>query len=127
MSEASVALEFDDIQYGVLRPPTHPYAATYVVLRIDDRKAGGELIRRAVGVVNSAADAYSVPMNLARNQLVNRSISRPWRSPRSLTERLSLLSLSITVFTMHAPARITSARFGCNPTIFRRSSSERER
>jgi deferrochelatase/peroxidase EfeB len=56
---ASVALELDDIQSGVLRPRPSPYAATYIALRIDDRKAGRELMRRALGVVNSAADAAS--------------------------------------------------------------------
>ena len=33
-------LEFDDIQSGVLRPRPAPYAATYIMLRIDDRAAG---------------------------------------------------------------------------------------
>ena len=42
----------------------------------------------------------------------NRSTSRPWRRPRSLTVRGPCPSLSITVRTMQAPARITSARFG---------------
>ena len=39
-------LELDDIQSGVLRPRPTPYAATYILLRIDDRKAGRELMRR---------------------------------------------------------------------------------
>jgi Dyp-type peroxidase family len=55
----SVALELDDIQSGVLRPRPSPYAATYIGLRIDDRKAGRELMRRACGVVNSAAESAS--------------------------------------------------------------------
>ena len=38
--EANVMLELDDIQSGVLRPRPTPYAATYIVLRIDDRNAG---------------------------------------------------------------------------------------
>ena len=45
--EANAILELDDIQSGVLRPRPTPYAATYIVLRIDDCKAGRELIRRA--------------------------------------------------------------------------------
>ena len=44
--EANVRLELDDIQSGVLRPRPTPYAATYMLLRIDDRKAGRELMRR---------------------------------------------------------------------------------
>ena len=39
-------LELDDIQSGVLRPRPSPYAATYVLFRIDERKAGRELMRR---------------------------------------------------------------------------------
>lgn len=51
-----VTLELDDIQSGVLRPRPSPYAAAYILLRIDDRKAGRELMRRASGVVTSAAN-----------------------------------------------------------------------
>ena len=54
--EASVTLELDDIQSGVLRPRPAPYAATYIALRIDDRKAGRELMRRLCTVVTSAAN-----------------------------------------------------------------------
>ena len=52
-------LELDDIQSGVLRPRPGPYEATYVVLRIDDRKAGRELMRRISRVVTSAANPTS--------------------------------------------------------------------
>jgi Dyp-type peroxidase family len=52
-------LELDDIQSGILRPRPTPYAATYIVLRIDDRKAGRELIRRVSAVVTSAANPTS--------------------------------------------------------------------
>ena len=48
-------LELDDIQSGVLRPRPAPYAATYVLFRIDDRNAGRELMRRLRSVVASAA------------------------------------------------------------------------
>ena len=54
--ETSADLELDDIQSGVLRPRPAPYAATYILVRIDDRKAGRELIRRASAVVTSAAN-----------------------------------------------------------------------
>jgi len=56
MLEDDVALELDDIQAGVLRPRPTPYAATYIIFRIDDRSAGRELIRRLCNVVSSAAD-----------------------------------------------------------------------
>ena len=52
-------LELDDIQSGVLRPRPAPYAAVYVVFRIDDRKAGRELMRRIRPVVASAAHPAS--------------------------------------------------------------------
>jgi Dyp-type peroxidase family len=52
-------LELDDIQSGVLRPRPTPYVATYIAFRIGDRKAGRELMRRAAGVVTSAANPTS--------------------------------------------------------------------
>ena len=52
-------LELDDIQSGVLRPRPSPYAATYLVFRIDERGGGRELIRRVSAVVSSAADPAS--------------------------------------------------------------------
>ena len=52
-------LELDDIQSGVLRPRPAPYAAVYVLFRIDDRKAGRELMRRIRPVVASAAHPES--------------------------------------------------------------------
>jgi Dyp-type peroxidase family len=50
------SLELGDIQSGVLRPRPTPYAATYIALRIDDPKAGRELMRRLSVAVSSAAD-----------------------------------------------------------------------
>ena len=52
-------LELDDIQSGLLRPRPTPYAATYVLLRIDDRDAGRELMRRLSCVVSSASHPRS--------------------------------------------------------------------
>jgi Dyp-type peroxidase family len=54
-----LVLELDDIQSGVLRPRPTPFAATYIVLRIDDRSAGRELMRRLSKVVASAAHPES--------------------------------------------------------------------
>src|SRR5262245_32780383 len=52
-------LELDDIQSGVLRPRPSPYAATYIVFRIDDPNGGREFMRRVSTVVTSAADPAS--------------------------------------------------------------------
>jgi Dyp-type peroxidase family len=52
-------LELNDIQSGVLRPRPSPFAATYIILRIDDRDAGRDLMRRLTKVVASAADPES--------------------------------------------------------------------
>ena len=54
-----VMLELDDIQSGVLRPRPSPYAATYILLRIDDARAGRALIERLARVVSSAANTKS--------------------------------------------------------------------
>ena len=56
---ASTILELDDIQSGVLRPRPTPYAATYVLFRIDECKAGRELMARLSSVVASAAHPTS--------------------------------------------------------------------
>jgi Dyp-type peroxidase family len=52
-------LDLDDIQSGVLRPRPSPYAATYVLLRVDDAAAGRALMGRLAGVVPSAAHPTS--------------------------------------------------------------------
>ncbi|HEY2473816.1 MAG TPA: Dyp-type peroxidase [Candidatus Cybelea sp.] len=52
-------LDLADIQSGVLRPRPVPFAATYIILRIDDRAAGRELMRRLSEVVASAAHPES--------------------------------------------------------------------
>jgi Dyp-type peroxidase family len=52
---AAPRLELEDIQGGVLRPRPSPYAATYILLRIDDRHDGRALLRRLCDVVTPAA------------------------------------------------------------------------
>ncbi|MGA9520382.1 MAG: peroxidase, partial [Myxococcaceae bacterium] len=56
-------LELEDIQSGVLRPRPSPYVATYILLRIHDRAAGRELMRRLASVVASAAHSTSPAAN----------------------------------------------------------------
>ena len=58
---AETVLELDDIQSGVLRPRPTPYAATYVLFRIDNRNAGRELMHRLRSVVASAAQSGRSP------------------------------------------------------------------
>jgi Dyp-type peroxidase family len=58
-TEKKQDLELDDIQSGVLRPRPTPYAATYIVLRIDDQKAGQQLMQHVAKVVTSAANPSS--------------------------------------------------------------------
>jgi Dyp-type peroxidase family len=48
-------LELHDIQAGVLRPRPTPYAATYILFRIDDRAAGRRMLGRLADVVSPAA------------------------------------------------------------------------
>jgi Dyp-type peroxidase family len=52
-------LEFNDIQSGVLRPRPAPYAGTYIMLRIDDRAAGHQLLKRLTPAIASAIDLTS--------------------------------------------------------------------
>ncbi len=64
-------LELDDIQSGVLRPRPTPFAATYIVVRIDDRAGGRALMRRLSEIVASAAH----PESPARDTWVSASLS----------------------------------------------------
>jgi Dyp-type peroxidase family len=50
---ATSILELDDIQSGALHPRPSPYVGTYLLLRIDDRDAGRELVRRLYSLVDS--------------------------------------------------------------------------
>jgi Dyp-type peroxidase family len=55
-AEEETTLELDDIQSGALRARPSPYAGTYILLRIDDRRAGRELLRRLIPSVASAGN-----------------------------------------------------------------------
>ncbi len=54
VSNATVDLELDDIQFGALHQRPSPYTATYLLVRIDDRQAGRELLRRLRPLVGAA-------------------------------------------------------------------------
>ncbi|MFG2847182.1 Dyp-type peroxidase [Kitasatospora sp. NPDC048296] len=58
-TQSRPTLELDDIQRGVLSPRPTPYAATYILFRIDDRTHGRELMRRLSAVATSAAHSAS--------------------------------------------------------------------
>jgi Dyp-type peroxidase family len=53
----TVSLELDDLQSGVLHPRPSPYVGHYLLLRIDDRAAGQELVRRLHPVVSAGQPA----------------------------------------------------------------------
>jgi len=75
-------LELNDIQSGVLRPRPTPYVATYIGLRIDDRRAGRELMRRVSTAVTSADNPNSpladiwVSVALSYNGLIALGVPR---------------------------------------------------
>lgn len=48
-----VTLELDDIQSGALHERPSPYVGSYLLLRIDDRPAGRQLVRRLQAVVDT--------------------------------------------------------------------------
>ena len=52
-ADESANLELDDIQSGALHERPSPYVGRYLLLRIDDRVAGRELVRRLHPVVDS--------------------------------------------------------------------------
>jgi deferrochelatase/peroxidase EfeB len=49
-------LELADIQSGAVHPRPSPYAGAYILLRIDDRRAGREVLRRLIPAVAPATD-----------------------------------------------------------------------
>lgn len=55
-TETSLTLELNDIQAGALRRRPTPYVGAYFLLRIDDRQAGREFLRRLIPALASAAD-----------------------------------------------------------------------
>src|SRR3954453_19829013 len=53
----SIPLELGDIQSGALYERPSPYVGTYLLLRIDDRIAGRELVRRLHELVDTGRPA----------------------------------------------------------------------
>src|SRR4051794_18608591 len=50
----TTSLELDDIQSGALHERPSPYVGMFLLVRIDDRRAGREMVRRLLAVVDSA-------------------------------------------------------------------------
>lgn len=64
--KSAVALELDDIQAAALEPRPAPYAGIYYILRVDERQAGRELLRRLIPYLTSVASFDpKVPVSLA--------------------------------------------------------------
>ena len=63
--ETGVTLELDDIQSGILRPRPSPYVGVYTLLRIDDRHAGRELLRRLIPAVGATTASQRVWLSVA--------------------------------------------------------------
>src|SRR6476661_10113841 len=59
LSPHAPTLELHEIQATVLRHRPAPYFGTHVLLRIDDARAGRELLRRLIPHVGSAANWWS--------------------------------------------------------------------
>ena len=51
-TQIDTSLELGDIQAAALMPRPHPYAGAYWALRIDDRHAGRELLRRLIPLLD---------------------------------------------------------------------------
>jgi Dyp-type peroxidase family len=51
-SDGGTVLDVGDIQAGALMPRPNPYAGAYLALRIDDRQAGRDLLRRLIPLVD---------------------------------------------------------------------------
>jgi Dyp-type peroxidase family len=60
VATSEIALERDDIQSGALQERPSPYVGRYLMLRIDDRGAGRELVRRLHAVVDASRSAHPV-------------------------------------------------------------------
>jgi Dyp-type peroxidase family len=54
-TQSDASLELGDIQAAALMPRPNPYAGVYVAVRIDDRHAGRELLRRLIPLLDPVA------------------------------------------------------------------------
>src|SRR4029078_12942221 len=89
MALPETELELDDIQSGVLRPRPTPYVATYIAFRIDDYKAGRELIGRIARGVTSAANPASPLADTSVSVALTYQGLKALRAPAESLESLS--------------------------------------
>lgn len=71
METVRTELDLADIQSGALHPRPSPYAGTYIVIRVDDRRAGREVLRRLIPVLTPATD----PEHVAQETWLSAAIS----------------------------------------------------
>jgi Dyp-type peroxidase family len=65
-ANSTVSLQLDDIQAGAIEPRPVPYAGIYIVLRLDDRHVGRELLRRLIPHIDSVSSFDPrIPVSLA--------------------------------------------------------------
>ena len=84
-----ISLELDDIQSGALHERPSPYVGTYLLLRIDDRAAGRELVRRL-------HDARRLRTAVRRSGPT--TPGSPWPSPTTGLEALGVPQASLDSF-----------------------------
>ena len=58
-----IMIELSDIQGGALYPRPSPYAGAYILIRIDDPRAGRELLRRLMPAIAPATDSAHAYQN----------------------------------------------------------------
>lgn len=66
-AEEQTILELGDIQSGALLARPSPYSGTYILLRIDDRRAGRELLWR-LSFISGSRRSASISARIPRTQ-----------------------------------------------------------
>ncbi|MBV9960330.1 MAG: peroxidase, partial [Acidobacteria bacterium] len=82
-------VDLDEIQATVFRPRPAPYFGTHVLLRVDDARAGRELLHRLIPHVDSAANWWNAPapwLSVAISYAGLQSLGVPRRSLESFPE-----------------------------------------
>ncbi len=99
-SDSTVVLELDDIQYGAVHQRPSPYVATYLLVRVDDRWAGRELLRRLRPLVDAAGPSLGgsldTSITVAFTYMGLRALGVPEALP-GLIEELSRENVSVIV------------------------------
>jgi Dyp-type peroxidase family len=65
-TNSTVSLQLDDIQAGAIEPRPVPYSGIYIVLRLDNRHVGRELLRRLIPHIDSVSSFDPrIPVSIA--------------------------------------------------------------